>query len=153
MHEFKGKPSLQRIHLIKSEAFVCTAHGLQSGDSLASYFFWVYISMTRLLQHVWLGLYLQNEEKSASNPFTTWTVNNSFLFKMVQHRWRRAAMNWTQCIRKTSADSPPGYEDNRLFLNMPNPVWSFELGGMAVFLWTWTFTAGKDSGTAGVQCR
>lgn len=62
-------------------------------------------------------------------------------------------MNWTQCIRKTSADSPPGYEDNRLFLNMPNPVWSFELGGMAVFLWTWTFTAGKDSGTAGVQCR
>lgn len=49
MHEFKKKSSFQRTRLIKSEAFVCTAHGLQLGNSLASYFFWVYISMTRLL--------------------------------------------------------------------------------------------------------
>lgn len=35
----KKKSSLQRTHLIKSEAFVCTAHGLQSGNSLASYSF------------------------------------------------------------------------------------------------------------------
>lgn len=46
MHELKKKSSFPRTHLIKSEAFVCTAHGLQLGNSLASYFFWVYISMT-----------------------------------------------------------------------------------------------------------